>query len=135
MHSWPWHSLIVGHIIFSRPKASPPIDGRLGHPVQHIQPETRALGVLVSSCCSSYRVADLFSSLGTFSSSSIGAPVFNPIADYEHPLLFLPGTVIASQETAISGPGSRRGWVGEQARGGYRGLSERKLGKEIAFEM
>jgi hypothetical protein len=61
--------------------------------------------------------------------------VFNPIADYEHPLLFLPGTVIASQETAISGPGSRRGWVGEQVRGGYRGLSERKLGKEIAFEM
>ena len=25
--------------------------------------------------------------------------------------------------------------VGEQVRGGYRGLSERKLGKEIAFEM
>ena len=35
-----------------------------------------ALGVLVSSyCCSSYRVADSFSSLGTFSSSSIGGGV------------------------------------------------------------
>jgi hypothetical protein len=29
--------------------------------------------------------------------------VFHPIADYEHPLLCLPGTGIASQETAISG--------------------------------
>jgi hypothetical protein len=35
--------------------------------------------VLVSSyCSSSYRVADPFSSLGTFSSSSIGGPVFHP---------------------------------------------------------
>jgi hypothetical protein len=29
--------------------------------------------------------------------------VFHPIADCEHPLLCLPGTSIASQETAISG--------------------------------
>jgi hypothetical protein len=66
--------------------------------------ETRALGVLVSSwCCSTYRVADSFSSLGTFSSSSIGGPVFHPIDDCEHPLLYFPGTGIASQETAISG--------------------------------
>jgi hypothetical protein len=69
-----------------------------------MQLETRALGVLVSSyCCSSYRVAEPFSSLGTFSSSSIGGPVFHTIADYEHPLLCLPGTGIASQETTISG--------------------------------
>jgi hypothetical protein len=59
-------------------------------------------GVLVSSyCCSSYRVADPFSSLSTFSSSFIGDPVFHPIADCEHPLLYLPGTGTASQETAI----------------------------------
>ena len=38
-----------------------------------------------------------------FSSSSIGGPVFHPRDDCEHPLLYLPGTVIASQETAISG--------------------------------
>jgi hypothetical protein len=69
-----------------------------------MQLETRALGVLVSSyCCSTYRVADPFSSLGIFSSSSIGGPVFHPIDDCEHPLLYLPGTGIASQEIAISG--------------------------------
>ena len=49
----------------------------------------KSSGVLVSSyCCSTYRVADPFSSLGTFSSSSIGGPVFHPIADCEHPLLY-----------------------------------------------
>jgi hypothetical protein len=52
-----------------------------------MQLETQALGVLVSSyCCSTYRVVDPFSSLGTFSSFSIGGPVFHPIADCEHPL-------------------------------------------------
>jgi hypothetical protein len=69
-----------------------------------MQLETQALGVLVSSYCSTYRVADPFSSLGTFSSSSIGGPVFHPIDDCEHPLLYLPGTGTASQKTAISGP-------------------------------
>ena len=69
-----------------------------------MQLETQALGVLVSSCCcSTYRVADHFSSLGTFSSSSIGGSVFHPIAECEHPPMCLPGTGIASQETAISG--------------------------------
>jgi hypothetical protein len=48
-------------------------------------------------------VADPFSSLGTFSSSSIGGPVIHPIADYEHPLLCLLGPGLVSQETAISG--------------------------------
>ena len=69
-----------------------------------MQLETQALGVLVSSyCCSTYRVTDPFSSLGTFSSSSIGSPVFHSIDDCEHPLLYLPGTGIASYETAIPG--------------------------------
>jgi hypothetical protein len=78
--------------------------GQLGHLLLHMQLETQALGVLVSSyCCSTYRVADLFSSLGTFSSSSIGGPVSHPIDDREHPLLYWPSTDIASQETAISG--------------------------------
>jgi hypothetical protein len=81
-----------------------PSDGRLGHLLLNMQLETRALGVLVSSyCCSSYRVTDPFSSLGTFSNSSIGGPVFHPIDDSEYPLLYLPGTGIASQESAISG--------------------------------
>jgi hypothetical protein len=56
-----------------------------------------------SYCCSTYRVANPFSSLAAFSSSSIGGPVFHPIADCEHPLLYLPGTGIASYETAIPG--------------------------------
>jgi hypothetical protein len=69
-----------------------------------MQPEKPALGLLVSSyCCSTYRVADPYSSLGNFSSSSIGGTVFHSIADYEHPLLCLPGTGIASQETAKTG--------------------------------
>jgi hypothetical protein len=48
-------------------------------------------------------VADPFSSLGTFSSSSIGRPVIHPIADCEHPLLCFLGPGIVSQETATSG--------------------------------
>jgi hypothetical protein len=87
--SWPWHSPVLGHIIFARPRASPPTNGLLGHPLLHMQLETQTLGVLVSSyCCSSYRVADPFSSLGTFFSSFIGGPVFHPIDDCEHPLLY-----------------------------------------------
>jgi hypothetical protein len=89
--SWPWYFPVVRHIM--------PNDGWLGHLLLHMQLETWALGVLVSSyCCSTYRVADPFSSLGTFSSSSIGGPVFHPIADCECPLLCLPGTGIALQE-------------------------------------
>jgi hypothetical protein len=40
-----------------------PNDGQLGNLLLHMQLETRAMGVLVSSyCCSTYRVADPFSS-------------------------------------------------------------------------
>jgi hypothetical protein len=71
--SWPWRSPVLRHIKFAQPMG-----------------ELR--GVLVSSyCCSTYRVADPFSSSGTFSSSSIGGPVIHPIADCEHPLLCLLG--------------------------------------------
>ena len=69
--------------------ASFPSDGPLGHLLLHMQLEPRALGVLVSSyCCSSYRVADPFSPLDTFSSSFIVGPVIHPIVDCEHPLVF-----------------------------------------------
>jgi hypothetical protein len=47
-------------------------------------------------------VADTLQLLGYFN-SFIGGPVFHPIDDCENPLLYLPGTGIASQETAISG--------------------------------
>ena len=52
---------------------------------------------------STYRVADPFSSLGTFSSSSLGSPVIHPITDCEHPLLCFLGPIRVSQETATSG--------------------------------
>jgi hypothetical protein len=69
-----------------------------------MQLQKRTLGVLVSSYwCSTYRVAEPISSLGTFSSSSIGGPVFHPIADCEHPLVCLSVPCITSQESAISG--------------------------------
>jgi hypothetical protein len=101
--TWPWHSPVLRHMIFARQMASPPNDGRLVHLLLHMQLETWALGLLVSSyCCSTYRVADPFRSLGTFSSSSTGGPVFHAIDDCEHLPLYLPCTVIASQETAIS---------------------------------
>jgi hypothetical protein len=62
-------------------------------------------GVLVGSyCCSFYRVSDSFSSMGAFFIFSTGGPVFHLIDDCEHPLLCLPGTGIASYETAITGP-------------------------------
>jgi hypothetical protein len=101
--SWPWHSPVLGHVIIARPRASPPIDGWLGHPLLHMQLETQPLGggVLVSSyCCSYYRIADTFSSLGTFSSSFIGSHLFHSIDDCEHPLLGL--NACATTALAIS---------------------------------
>jgi hypothetical protein len=75
--SWPWRSPVLEHISLQDQEASLPNDSRSGHLLLHMQLETQALGVLVSSyCCSTYRVADPFSSLSTFSSSSIGGPVF-----------------------------------------------------------
>jgi hypothetical protein len=94
-------------MIFVRWRASPPIYAWLGHPLLHMQLETQFGGrvvVLVSSYCwSSYRVADPFSSLGTFSSSFFRSPVFHPLDDYEHPLVYLPDIGIALWEIAISG--------------------------------
>jgi hypothetical protein len=38
--SWP----VLGHMIFARLRASPPIDGRLGHPLLHMHLETQLWG-------------------------------------------------------------------------------------------
>jgi hypothetical protein len=49
-------------------------DGRLGHLLLHMQLETRALGVLVSSyCCSTNSVADPFSSWVLSLAPTLGA--------------------------------------------------------------
>jgi hypothetical protein len=102
--SWPWRSPVLRHIKFARPMGLS-AQWWLTRPSSDTHAaRDKSSGVLVSSyCCSTYRVADPFSSLGTFSTSSIGGPVFHPIADCEHPLLCLLGPSIASQETAISG--------------------------------
>jgi hypothetical protein len=103
--SWPWHSPVLKQIKFAR------LMGLSFHwwptrpsSVTYAARDTSSGGVLGSSyCCSTYRVADPFNSLSTFSSSSIRGPVIHPIADCEHPLLCLLGPAIVSQETAISG--------------------------------
>ena len=86
--SKPWHSPLLGHVIFTRPKASHPNDGGVSHHLLHMQLNTWALWELDGSyCCSSYRVAYPICSLGTFSSSFIGGSVLHTIDDTEHPLL------------------------------------------------
>jgi hypothetical protein len=100
---WPWRSHVLGHIKFASPMGLSLQWWPTRPSFDTYAARVKSSGVLVSSlCCCTYRVADLFSSLGTFSGSSIGGPVIHPIADCEHPLLcFLPGKI--SQETAISG--------------------------------
>jgi hypothetical protein len=103
--SWPWRSPILSRIKFARPMGLS-FQYWLTRPSSdtYAARDTSSRGVLVSSyCCSTYSISDPFSSLGTFSSSSIGGPVIHPIADCEHPFLCLLGPGIASQETAISG--------------------------------
>jgi hypothetical protein len=41
---WPWHSPVLEHMIFPRPRSSPPIDGQLGHPLLHMQLENSSGG-------------------------------------------------------------------------------------------
>jgi hypothetical protein len=62
-----------------------------------------ALGDLVGWYCSSYEVANPFSSFSPFSNSSIGDPMLSRIVGCEHPPLYLSGSARASQETATSG--------------------------------
>jgi hypothetical protein len=114
--SLPWHSPTLGHRAFIGPRASPPIDDWQGHPLIYMQLEPwvspcvlfgwwfspwelwRVLGG--SYCCSSYGVATPFSSLGPFSSSSIGDPVLSLMVGREHTLLYLSGTGSCQQALA-----------------------------------
>ena len=59
-------------------------------------------GLVSSYCCSSYRIADPFSSLGLFSSCFTGDPVLSLIVGWEHPPLYLSDNGGASQKTAIT---------------------------------
>jgi hypothetical protein len=101
---WPWCSPVLGHIKFASPKGLSFQWWLTRTSFDIYAARDKSSWVLVSSyCCSTYRVAVPFSSLGTFSSSSIGGPVTHPIADCEHPLLCLLVPGIVSQETAKSG--------------------------------
>jgi hypothetical protein len=93
--SWPCRSPVLRHI-----KLASPMGLSFSLSDSYAARDTSSRGVLVSSyCCSTYRIADPFSSLGTFSSSSIRGPVIHPIADCEHPLLCLLGTLLITSTT------------------------------------
>jgi hypothetical protein len=42
-----WHSPILGHIIFTKTRASPPTDSLLGHALLHMQLEKQAIEGIV----------------------------------------------------------------------------------------
>jgi hypothetical protein len=96
---WPWRSPVLGHIKFASPMGLS-FQWWLTRPsFDTYAARDKSSGVLVSTyCCSTYRVAVPFSSLGAFSSSSIGGPVVHSIADCDHPLLCLLGPGIVSQD-------------------------------------
>jgi hypothetical protein len=87
----PWHSPTLGHWAFIGPRAAPPIDAQQGHPLLHmrLEPwvppcvllgwwfspwELRGGGFVGWYCCSSYGVANPFSSFSPFSNSSHWGP-------------------------------------------------------------
>jgi hypothetical protein len=101
---WPWRSPVLGHIKFASSMGLSLQWWPTRPSFDTYAAKDKSSRVLVSSyCCSTYRVAVPFSSLATFSSSSIGGRVIHPIADCDHPLLSLLGPGIVSQERAISG--------------------------------
>ena len=82
--SWPWHSPVLGHMIFTRPRGLSSQWWPTRPSSATYAARVKSYRVLVSSfCCSTYRLADPFSSLDPFSSSSIRGPVFHSIDDCE----------------------------------------------------
>ena len=112
-----WHSPILGHLAFSRPKASPALDvqqrpssatyasGSVGPSMCTLWLVVYSLGsqrVQIGYYCFFYGAASSFSSFFPFSSSSTGDLVLNPMAGWERLPPYLSCTGWASQETAIS---------------------------------
>jgi hypothetical protein len=82
---WPWRSPVLGHIKFVCPMGLSFQWWPTRSSFDTYAAIVKSSVVLVSSeCCSTYRVVDPFSSLGTFSNSSIGSLVIHPIADGHH---------------------------------------------------
>ena len=80
--SWLWHSPVLGHMVFARPRASPSIDGRLNHRLLHMQLETHFWGywlvhIVVSPIGLQTPLAPWLLSL----TPSFRGPVFHPIDD------------------------------------------------------
>jgi hypothetical protein len=101
---WPWRSPVLGHIKFASPMGLSLHWWPTRPSFDTFAAKDKSSRELVSSyCCSTYRVAVPFNSLGNFSSSSIRGRVTHPIADCDHPLLCLLGPGIVSQESAITG--------------------------------
>ena len=84
---WPWRSPVLGYIKFVCPMGLSFQWWLIRPSFDTYAARDKSSGVLVGSyCCSTYSVAVPLSSLGTFSSSSIGGRVTHPLADCEHPL-------------------------------------------------
>jgi hypothetical protein len=117
--SWPWHSPTLELRAFTGPRASPPIDDRLGHLLLLMQlepwvPPCMLFGwwfspkelrgywlvhIVVLPMGLQTPSAPWVLSLGT----SLGDSVLCSMEGCDHPFLYLSGTCRASQETAISG--------------------------------
>ena len=108
--SLPWHSPTLGHSALhrtkgfsshwymTRPSSATYAAGTICTPLLSLG----ALEYLVGwYCCSSYEVANPFSSFSPFSNSSIGVPVLTPMVGCKYLPLYLSGSGRASQETAI----------------------------------
>jgi len=113
----PWHFLTLGYSTLTGPRAFPPID--VQHPLlcMRMEPGVHPCVLLrwwfspwelrergwVGCYCSSYGVANSFSSFSPFSNSSIGDLVLSSMFGCQHLPLYLSCSGRASQETAISG--------------------------------
>jgi hypothetical protein len=102
-----WHAPILGHRTFTGPRASPPIDDRLGHPLLHIQLEPQVPPCVFFDWWFSskelwgYWLVHIDAppmGLQTPSAPWVFLwllhwdPVLHPIDGCEHPLLCLPGS-------------------------------------------
>ena len=106
--SWPSHSPVLRYIKFAIPRGLSSQWWPTRPSSATYAARDTSSGVLLSSYCSyTYRFADPFSSMCTFSTSSIGGPVFHPIDDCEHPLLYLPGTGKPHRRQLYQGPFSK----------------------------
>jgi hypothetical protein len=117
--SWPWPSPILGPRAFRGPRASPPTDDRLGHPLILMQLEPGVPPCVFFGWWFSHRelwgywlVHIVVPPMGLQTSStpwllslapSLGDPVLSSMVGCEHLPLYLSGTDRASQGTAMSG--------------------------------